>query len=369
MVLALLLTITTASYALKFVVNSDTQSDRNAHQSVVNAYAPTNPELVLNTGDLYQGYGGDEAATFRTILNSKPNIGALLSANKYLAAMGNHENVDNGRLVTSFTPPIVRNGSIYYSSTEGNCFFVCMAMNPSLNNDWMEQELSSGEAQAAQWRFVFCHAPIYSIGQHYADGITTEKCGNVGVCKGNVELFRALCDQHKVAMVFSGHDHLYQRSNLIFEGAVVSDADSIGYEEKGTIYTVGGAAGGTLTTPKTGPQWFTNTSIPLVRTFLEITADADRLEMLAKNTSGQTIDHIVLIHDPQPVSVQPPLSPAASNSSTRAVVRVYNTRGRLVGQSRSSRVDRSAACGLAAGMYVVKGHSNAAALEPIGGRR
>ena len=74
--------------ALHFVVYGDTRGDAVTHQSVVDAFAKLDPQLVLHSGDLWDGY---TPAEFGTILTKNANIAALLTSNLFLVSRGNHE--------------------------------------------------------------------------------------------------------------------------------------------------------------------------------------------------------------------------------------------------------------------------------------
>ncbi len=63
--------------SLHFAVYGDTRTDFATHQQVVDAISKLNPQLVLHSGDLWDGYTTD---MFRTILTKNANIGALLTA-------------------------------------------------------------------------------------------------------------------------------------------------------------------------------------------------------------------------------------------------------------------------------------------------
>ena len=269
-----------SAYALKFVAYGDTRTNQAIHQNVINAIAKENPEFILNVGDLWGEYG---QTGFKTVLNANANIGALLTANKYLVSRGNHETWPQ---CSSFTPTLVRNNKEDYSYTQGNCFFVSMGFDPGLNNPWMDTVLSTQAAKDAKWRFVFAHKPVYSSGTtHGANGTTSEGT--------SVTNFRALCDKNSVTIFFAGHDHIYERSKLILNGTVVDSSDNIPGTKKGTVYMVSGGGGAPLAAYTTAkPSWSRFRTV--TNEYSVIDAQDDSLTVTTKDTTGSVLDQFVI---------------------------------------------------------------------------
>jgi len=93
------------------------------------------------------------------------------------------------------------------------------------------------ESDAQPWTFVFFHHPAYSSGNH---GST-----------GEVQTYLApLLETYGVDMVFSGHDHHYERSCPILDGACVPSGES-----GGVVYVVTGGTGAPL--HEVSGDWFT----------------------------------------------------------------------------------------------------------------
>ena len=231
------------SYSLKFVAYGDSRTQPNTHEKVVDRFAQENPELVIHSGDLWDDYTSSE---WKSHFTANSNLAVLLNNNRILVARGNHEAES---VVLNFSPSIVKDNSIEYSFREGNCFFVSMGYDPGRNNAWLETQLQSTESQTADWRFIYAHKPVYSTGSHGANGNTSEG--------SDVRNFRALCDQYKVTMFFSGHDHLYERTHLIYEGQTASEQTEINITETpGTFYVVTGGGGAPLYS--TGSGWWVN---------------------------------------------------------------------------------------------------------------
>ncbi len=274
------LLITWNSFALHFVAYGDSRTNASIHQDIVDAFAKENPELVLHSGDLWDDYS---PAQWKDHLQKNSNIAQLLEDNKFLVARGNHESLTE---VLAFRPPIVRNNSERYSFTEGNCFFVSMGMNPGSNTSWLETQLQSPESQNADWRFVFAHYPVYSASKHGASGKSS---------------FETLCDQYKVIMFFSGHDHDYERTHLIYNQKTVSENTEINIEETpGTFYCVVGGGGAPLYSA--GSKWWTAISEKTYH-YSVIDATPEKLEFVVKDRSGSMLDKVTITKEVNPFSL------------------------------------------------------------------
>jgi len=278
------LTLIQNSYSLKFIAYGDSRTNASVHKGIVAKFAAENPELVIHSGDLWDGYASSD---WKSHFTSVPAMNTLLTNNKILVARGNHETES---AVKSFTPSIIRNSSITYAFREGNCFFVSMGYDPGANNTWLETQLKSTESQTADWRFIYAHKPVYSTGDHGADGTTSEG--------SNVTNFRKLCDTYKVTMFFAGHDHFYERTHWIYEGKTASEAKVINVSEKpGTFYSVVGGGGAPLYS--IGSDWWVNVNEKVYH-YCVLDASADSLKFAVKNSSGTVIDAVTLVKNASP---------------------------------------------------------------------
>jgi hypothetical protein len=272
------------SFALHFCAYGDSRTNALQHKAVCDAINARNPELVVHSGDLWDGYS---AVEWKSHLTANPVLNGLLSANRFLIARGNHETDCD---VRTFQLPIVRDNSLFYCFTQGNCFFVCLGYDPGANNAWLEQQLSSDASQSADWRFVFAHKPVYSSGSsHGADGVTSERSA--------ISRFRQLCDQYHVTAYFYGHDHFYERTHLICDGDTVSSGEQMP-ADRGTVYIVTGGGGAPL--HGAGSHWWTNTSSS-IRHFCDITADSRQCAVTVLDDAGNQLDHFSL-RRPDPAS-------------------------------------------------------------------
>jgi len=123
---------------------------------------------------------------------------------------------------------------------------------------WLERTLEHSDAQ---WKIVAVHHPPYSAGYQGSDDAVREQ-------------FAPLFARHGVQLVLSGHEHDYQRSEII----------------DGVTYVVTGGAAGTR---RTGERNFTAVSFSWHH-FVDLHVFADRAVLRAVNQDGRVADDIVL---------------------------------------------------------------------------
>jgi hypothetical protein len=179
----------------KFAVIGDTGTgDRHqvevARQLV--AWRPKFPyEFVIMMGDNL--YGGDKPKDYSKEFEIpyKPLLDAGV---KFYAALGNHDNA-NQRLYKPFN----MNGEKYYTfkPRDGVRFFV---LDSNYVDDkqlaWLDQELA---ASGSDWKIAYFHHPLYSSGETH---------GSADLQRERLE---PLVVKHGVNVVFSGHEHFYER--------------------------------------------------------------------------------------------------------------------------------------------------------------
>jgi 3',5'-cyclic AMP phosphodiesterase CpdA len=163
-------------------------------------------DFVLMLGDnLYERPSGREFAD----AFERPYKALLDGGVRFRAVLGNHDASDN-RLYPLFG----MDGQRYYSHARDNVRF--FALDTNILDDtqvrWLENALRSS---LERWKIVYFHHPLYSGGTRHGS---------------NVELrvkLEPLLVRHGVNVVFSGHDHIYQRFK----------------PQKGITYFVVGASG------------------------------------------------------------------------------------------------------------------------------
>jgi Calcineurin-like phosphoesterase len=198
------------SGSLKFAAIGDNGTgDKPEYEiadQMVKAHANFPFDLVIMLGD--NMYGGQRPADF--VSKFEKPYAALLSAGvKFQASLGNHDQPSNINY-----PPYNMNGQRYYTYTRGSVRFLAL---DSTNMDqkqlaWVETTLRDAKEN---WKICYFHHPLYSNADRHGASVDIR-----------VRL-EPLFTQYGVNVVFSGHDHVYERIK----------------PQNGIYYFVSGAAG------------------------------------------------------------------------------------------------------------------------------
>jgi len=181
--------------SLKFAIIGDSGTGSSSQYKVaemlIAARAKFPYEFVLMMGDnLYSGSGPkDYQKKFEV-----PYKPLLDSGLKFYAALGNHDNTDEKNY-----KPFNMGGQRYYTFKPKNGVRV-FALDTNYMDQpqlqWLEKELT---ASGSDWKVVFFHHPLYSSGGTH---------GSDFQLRAQLE---PLFLKHGVDVVFSGHEHFYER--------------------------------------------------------------------------------------------------------------------------------------------------------------
>ena len=213
-------------------------------------------DFVILLGDNI--YGGHSAADFKRKFEDpyKPLLDAGV---KFYASLGNHDST-NERLYKPFN----MDGKRYYSFKKGNAeFFVLDSsyMDPQ-QLDWLTQALTDSRSA---WKICYFHHPLYSHGKAHGSDLDLRR------------RLEPIFQAHGVNVVYSGHDHIYERIK----------------PQKGIYYFVEGGSGqlrldGLRPSPDTAKGFDTDLTFELV----EIAGDELFFQTVSR--TGQTVDSGVL---------------------------------------------------------------------------
>jgi hypothetical protein len=149
-------------------------------------------ELVILVGD--NMYGSERAADFRRKFEI-PYRPLLESGVKFYASLGNHD-ARNQRNYKLFN----MDGRLYYSfkgPKQDVRFFALESTYPVPEQiTWVKDEL---QASREDWKIPFFHHPLYSSGDRHGSDLELRA------------MLEPLFLQHGVSVVFTGHDHFYER--------------------------------------------------------------------------------------------------------------------------------------------------------------
>jgi hypothetical protein len=224
----------------KFVVLGDSGWDKpltDAQGLIAQYIAADRPSMVIHTGDLVYPLGSYDYYQ-RNYFNY---YSATMSSVPFFPCPGNHDyDIPNAvpylaiHSVPTEGVPAVDRGR-YYSYDWGNVHFVSIdahqALDRAVNNNgpmlrWLDNDLRSTRQF---WRIVYFHYPPYATGSNTGD------VQSQWVRQYMVPIF----ETHGVQLVFSGHEHSYQRTVPVRKSTTVAPG-------VGTNYIVSGGGGAQL---------------------------------------------------------------------------------------------------------------------------
>lgn len=182
-----------------FVAYGDNKNGPFNHEKVANLALSKDPNFAIHNGDMVNR-GGVYIQWEKLFFNP---ISHLISHVPLFTVMGNHEE-NSDHYFNYFCPPC--DTLAYYSFDYGNAHIIALnseteAMLDSPDQfEWLVRDLE--ENQSAMWKFVAFHVPPFTSGGNYYS-------------KSRVkikELLVPVFQKYKVDMVFSGHDHHYERT-------------------------------------------------------------------------------------------------------------------------------------------------------------
>jgi len=221
-------------------------------QQMVEARKQFSFDFAIMLGDNL--YGSQRPADFVAKFE-RPYKPLLDAGVKFYAALGNHDEQTN-----RFYKPWNMNGERYYTYTKKNVrFFVLDSdyMDPK-QLDWLTQQLKSS---TDDWKIAYFHHPLYSsAGRHGSE--TDLRL-----------VLEPLFVQYGVNVVFSGHDHVYERIK----------------PQKGIYYFVSGSAG-QLRKGDLQRSALTDVGFDQDQAFMLVEIDKDTMSVQAISRLGRTGD-------------------------------------------------------------------------------
>ncbi|HEY9463923.1 MAG TPA: metallophosphoesterase, partial [Vicinamibacterales bacterium] len=190
---------------------------------------------------------------------------------KFYASLGNHDDPNE-----TIYPLFNMDGERYYSFAPPEDLLTKLATHveffalDSTNLDrtqlrWLDERLGTSKAE---WKVCFFHHPLYTSGRYR------------GWARGFRLILEPTLVSHGVDAVFSGHEHLYQRTQL----------------QSGIQYFVSGGAG-SLRRGDATPASYVARSFDTDYHFMLIEIDDEALHFQAISRTGETIDAGTLYRD------------------------------------------------------------------------
>jgi len=229
-----------------FTVFGD-QGTSSQARSIIKAVKNSGTSLQLHTGDL--SYAGNNDFLWNAWFDI---IGPLAVRVPYMTAVGNHEYDDDPSLSGYREKFVLPNDERWYSFNWGNTLFISLDLGasyessiPSERLEWLRNDLSmASKDPSVSWIVVFTHFPFYDSGSAHGSDVNHRS------------ILVPIFEQYGVDIVFSGHEHLYERTYPIMSEKV-TDLNSKSYSNpQGIIYVVTGGGGRDLHSfSEVVPEW------------------------------------------------------------------------------------------------------------------
>ena len=173
---------------------------------------------------------------------------------RFYATLGNHDRASNRSY-----PPWNMNGRRYYTFAVQNVRFFALDSNRPDRAElaWIDEALSGFDDD---WKICYFHHPLYSDGAKHGPDLELRV------------LLEPILVRHGVDVVFSGHDHVYERLT----------------PQEGITYFVTGPGGQDVRTLR--PSAATAASFDREQTFTAIEVNSTELFFQTVSRSGATVD-------------------------------------------------------------------------------
>ena len=255
--------------SIRFLVIGDSGTgggaQREVAQQIGQAYKVFPFEFSLMLGDNL--YGGESAGDFQRKFE-QPYKPLLDAGVKFYASLGNHDEPSQ-RYYKLFN----MGGERYYSfkapkpgiGSRGGARFFALDSNYMSKEqlDWLEKELSGS---GSEWKIAFFHHPLYSSGDKHGSDETLR------------EQLEPLFVKHGVDVVFTGHEHFYERLK----------------PQQGITYFVSGAAAKLRRGNIGANSKMTAKGYDQGYTFMLVEIAGDRMHFQTIDEKGRTIDSGVI---------------------------------------------------------------------------
>ena len=253
---AIALTLPGRTASVKFAVLGDFGAGHPAQDRVASQMAALRArfpfEFVITTGDNIKG-SQDTPADFAERFE-RPFRALLTGGVRFYATLGNHDKPANRSY-----PPWNMNGRRYYTFAVRNVRFFALDSNrpDRVELAWVEQALSGA---TEDWKICYFHHPLYSNGEKHTPALELRV------------LLEPLFVRHGVDVVFSGHQHVYERLR----------------PREGITYFVTGSAGDDVRTLRRSAD--TAASFDREQTFTAVEVSGADLFYETVSASGVTVD-------------------------------------------------------------------------------
>jgi hypothetical protein len=283
------------SGSLKFAAIGDNGTGDRAQyemaQQMTKVHAAFPFDLVIMLGD--NMYGGQTPSDY--VRKFEQPYALLLAAGvKFQASIGNHDRPEQ----VSYKPYNM-NGQRYYTYVRGNVRFLALDSNlmDRKQVEWVDATLRDAREE---WKICYFHHPLYSNAARHGSSVDLRV------------LLEPMFVKYGVNVVFSGHDHVYERLK----------------PQKGIYYFVSGAAGqlrkGNMTLSDQ-----TASSFDQDLSFMAVEVAGADMVFQAISRTGQVVDSGVIRRQSRPGETTLPPEHANADVPARTIERGRPTRDDL----------------------------------------
>jgi len=299
-----------SSGPVRFLVLGDSGSGQLPQHQIARVMESLEPDLVIHTGDIIYPY----LTAGRVDLKCLSVHASAMATLPFFFALGNH---DRYASLTDFfaafhQPDNGVSNANFFSFDCGEAHFAVldtdMVLGPGIEEgsaqlQWLEADLARA---SRPWKILVFHNVIRSSGPHRGDDYNRNGVADWIDIQSTVGEVAA---RHGVQMIFTGHDHCYERMGPV-DGVHVIVSGGGG----GTLYARAGFADPTLA------QYHRRYHC------VEVSVDRERLDLRAVDNAGEVFDAMTLQRIPprseirsaawhRPDIETDPMDPAAVNQA------------------------------------------------------
>jgi len=199
---------------LSFIVTADNGYGSAAQYALADVMRANRPDIVFVAGDVaYPAFTPGLAdlrcfSVYRDLMREVP----------FYFALGNHELMPDGgaAYLEAFHLPVnpATGTEHFYSFDAGDAHFAVLNTDPRYGGDlhegtvqgaWLDADLAGTDRP---WKFLLFHNTIRSSGPHRHDDYDLDGVADPVELRESVGVLAA---RHGVALIFTGHDHTYER--------------------------------------------------------------------------------------------------------------------------------------------------------------
>lgn len=268
----------------RFIVYGDTRGNDDGHRRVLRSIVENTPgyEFILHAGDVVSdGDDDDDWGTWDDAVHEVlGGIGQEDELPRYMAAPGNHDDLDNSDGRTNWKRYLpgqqkFGNGGAFFAFDHENARFLVLDSEES-DLDGAQYSLlkTSIEGNPKTWLFTVWHSPIFTFGsKNYERGLHS---------KWGTKLYVGGCD-----VMFMGHAHHYVRTVKL---ALNGNREPAEDQDAGTVQIITGTGGvGTREVDPDGNAYMVAGHSAL-RGYTELTVDEATLRLRQISADGQVLD-------------------------------------------------------------------------------